>query len=153
MHVFIDFWKLKTENSLLHVFSFLHKLNFKNSFCFLSILSCQTSFLVLKIKNCFWKQKIRGKNSYQTYPKFFKIFIIMSLETVFRVIENVFHTKHTKLSFSLNFLPSSLKSTQLNIPLGFRWEGERENSLIKFIFIKCRHVRFGRGLCFSKYLL
>ena len=153
MHVFINFWKLKIENSLLHVFSFLHKLNFKNNFCFLSILSCQTSFLVLKIKNYFWKQKIRGKNSYQTYPKFFKIFIIMSLETVFRVIENVFHTKHTKLSFSLNFLLSSLKSTQLNIPLGFRWEGERENSLIKFIFIKCRHVRFGRGLCFSKYLL
>ena len=70
MHVFIDFWKLKTENNLLHVFSFLHKLNFENSFCFLPILSCQTSFLVLKIENCFWKQKIRGKNSYQTYPYF-----------------------------------------------------------------------------------
>ena len=67
MHVFIDFWKLETENSLLHVFSFLHKLNFENSFCFLSILSSQTSFLVLKIENCFWKQKIKGKNSYQTY--------------------------------------------------------------------------------------
>ena len=69
MHVFIDFWKLETENSLLYVFSFLHKLNFENSFCSLPILSCQTSFLVLKIENCFWKQKIRGKNSYQTYPK------------------------------------------------------------------------------------
>ena len=82
MHVFIDFWKLETENTLLHVFSFLHKLNFENnvfsflhklnfenSFCFLPILSCQTSFLVLKIENWFWKQKIRGKNSYQTYPK------------------------------------------------------------------------------------
>ena len=69
MHVFIDFWKLETENSLLHVFNFLHKLNFENSFCFLPILSCQTSFLVLKIENCFWKQKIREKNSYQTYPK------------------------------------------------------------------------------------
>ena len=67
MHFFIDFWKLKTENSLLHVFNFLHKLNFENSFCFLPILSCQTSFLVLKIENCFWKQKIKGKNSYQTY--------------------------------------------------------------------------------------
>ena len=67
MYVFIDFWKLETENSLLHVFSFLHKLNFENSFCFLSILSCQTSFLILKIENCFWKHKIRGKNSYQTY--------------------------------------------------------------------------------------
>ena len=61
MHVFIDFWKLETEN---------HKLNFENSFCFLPILSCQTSFSVSKIENCFWKRKIRGKNSYQTYPKY-----------------------------------------------------------------------------------
>ena len=61
MHVFIDFWKLEIENSLLHVFSFLYKLSFENNFCFLSILSCQTSFLVSKIENCFWKQKIRGK--------------------------------------------------------------------------------------------
>ena len=35
MHVFIDFWKLETENRQIE----------------------------------FWKQKIRGKNSYQTYPK------------------------------------------------------------------------------------
>ena len=70
MHFFIDFWKLETENSLLHVFSFYHKLNFENSFCFLPILSCQTSLSILKIENCFWKQKIRRKNSYQTYPKF-----------------------------------------------------------------------------------
>ena len=69
MHVFIDFWKLETENSILHVFSFLHKLNFENSFCFMPILSCQTSFLVLKIENYFWKWKIKGKNNYQTYPK------------------------------------------------------------------------------------
>ena len=65
MRVFIDFWKLETENSLLHVFSFLHKLSFENSFCFLLVLSCQTSFLVSKIENCFWKQKIREKNSYK----------------------------------------------------------------------------------------
>ena len=71
MHVFIDFWKLETENSLLHVFSFLHKLSFENSFCFLPVLSCQTSVLVSKIENCFWKQKTMGKNSYQTYPKCF----------------------------------------------------------------------------------
>ena len=65
MHFFIDFWKLETENNILHVFSFLHKLSFENSFSFLSILRCQTSFLVSKIENCFWKQKIRRKNSYQ----------------------------------------------------------------------------------------
>ena len=73
MCVFVDFWKLETENSLLHVFSFLHKLSFENSFCFLPVLSCQTSFLVTKIENCFWKQKTRGKNSYQTYPKLFHL--------------------------------------------------------------------------------
>ena len=61
-------YQKKKKNSLLYVFSFLHKLSFENNFCFLSILSCQTSFLVSKIENCFWKQKIRGKNSYQTYP-------------------------------------------------------------------------------------
>ena len=53
----------------MHVFDFLYKLSFENSFCFLSILDCQTSFLVSKIENYFWKQKIRGKNNYQTYPK------------------------------------------------------------------------------------
>ena len=73
MHVFIDFWKLETENSILHVFSFLHKLNFENSFCFLPILSCQTNFSVLKIENYFWKQKIRRKNNYQIYSYFFII--------------------------------------------------------------------------------
>ena len=61
MRIFIIFWKLETENSLLHVFNFLHKLSFKNSFCFLSILGCQTSFSVSKIENYFWKQKIIGK--------------------------------------------------------------------------------------------
>ena len=45
----------------MHVFSFLHKLSFENSFCFLSILGCQTSFLVSKIENFFWRQKIREK--------------------------------------------------------------------------------------------
>ena len=70
MRIFINFWKLETENNFLHVFNFLYKLSFENSFCFLSILGCQTSFLVSKIENCFWKQKIRGKNSYQTYQSF-----------------------------------------------------------------------------------
>ena len=61
MSLFIDFWKLQTENSILHVFILFHKLSFENNFCFLSILGCQTSFLVSKLENCFWKQKIRGK--------------------------------------------------------------------------------------------
>ena len=69
MRVFIGFWKLETKNNFLHVFNFFHNLSFENSFYFLSILDCQTSFLVSKIENCFWKHKIMGKNSYQTYPK------------------------------------------------------------------------------------
>ena len=69
MCVHIDFWKLETKNNILQVFNFLHKLSFENNFCFLFILGCQISFLALKIENCFWKQKIRGKNIYQTYPK------------------------------------------------------------------------------------
>ena len=68
MRVHIDFWKLETKNNILQIFSFLHKLSFENNFCFLSILSCQTSFLLPKIENYFWKQKTREKNSYQTYP-------------------------------------------------------------------------------------
>ena len=68
MHVFIDFCKLETENNLLHIFSFLHKLSFENNFCFLPVLSCQTSFLVSKIENCFWKQKIREKKQLLNIP-------------------------------------------------------------------------------------
>ena len=71
MCFFIDFLKLKTENNLMYIFSFLHKLSFENSFYFLSILGCQISFLVSKIENYFCKQKIRGKNNYQTYLKVF----------------------------------------------------------------------------------
>ena len=41
----------------MHIFSFLHKLNFENSFYFLLILNCQTNFSILKIKNYFKKQK------------------------------------------------------------------------------------------------
>ena len=63
MSVFIKFWK--------SVFSFLHKLSFENNFCFLSILGCQTSFLVSKIENCFWKQKIRGKTVTKHIPSIF----------------------------------------------------------------------------------
>ena len=37
MRIFIDFWKLETENSFfLHVFSFFYKLSFVNSFVFYS---------------------------------------------------------------------------------------------------------------------
>ena len=54
-------WKLETQNSILHIFSFLHKLSFENNFCFLFILGCQISFLISKIENCFWKQKIGEK--------------------------------------------------------------------------------------------
>ena len=78
IHVFINFWNLETKNSILDVFNFLHKLSFENSFCYLSILVCQTSFFVWKIKNCFWKQKIKRKNSYQTYPKFFSTIIVFA---------------------------------------------------------------------------
>ena len=62
MCVFIDFWKLETEKSLLHAFNFLHKLSFENNFCFLSILGYQTSFLVSKIKKkMFLKTENKGK--------------------------------------------------------------------------------------------
>jgi len=70
VYFFIGFWKLETKNSFLPIFNLLHKLSFENNFCFLFILDCQISFLISKIKNCFRKQKIKGKNSYQTYPYF-----------------------------------------------------------------------------------
>ena len=94
MHIFIDFWKLETENNILHVFSFLHKLSFEDSFYFLPILSYQTSFLVSKIENCFWKQKIRGKNSYQTYLKFWKLFLF---SVHFGLSNKFFNLKNKKL--------------------------------------------------------
>ena len=52
----------------MHVFNFLHKLSFENSFCFLFIFGCQINFLVSKIENCFWKQKIRGKKQLPNIP-------------------------------------------------------------------------------------
>ena len=72
MCVFIKFWILKTENKFLHVFSFLHKLSFKNSFCFLFILGCQTNFLVSKIET----ESKEKKNNYQTYSNVLTIFSI-----------------------------------------------------------------------------
>ena len=56
MCVFIDLGKLETENSLLHVFDFFHELSFENSFCFLSISSCQTNFYVSKIEIFFFEK-------------------------------------------------------------------------------------------------
>ena len=69
----------------MHVFSFHHKLSFQNNFCFQSILDCQTSFLVSKIENCFCKQKIKEKNSYQTYPQC----LIRSTWTLVRIPPNI----------------------------------------------------------------
>ena len=65
MYVFIDFWKLEIKNSFFHVFNLLHKLSFKNNFCFLSILGCQT-FFSLKNRKEFLETKNKEKNSYQT---------------------------------------------------------------------------------------
>ena len=57
------FWEYKEKKKTI----FLYFWNKKHVYH--TPLSCQTSFFVSKIENCFWKQKIRGKNSYQTYPK------------------------------------------------------------------------------------
>ena len=97
MRVFIDFWKLETENNFLHVFSFLHKLSFKNNFYFMSILSCQTSFLISNIENYFWKYKIRKKNNYQTYPKCFTLLVSQKKKKMLHII------LHTILFFSFLF--------------------------------------------------
>ena len=51
MYIFINFWKLETENSILHIFSFFHKLSFEKSFFFfflMYILDYKIIFLVLK---------------------------------------------------------------------------------------------------------
>ena len=61
MYIFINFWKLEIENSLLLIFSFLHKLSLITVFIFLSILDYQTSFLVSKIKKLFLKTENKKK--------------------------------------------------------------------------------------------
>ena len=68
MRVFINFWKLETENNILHVFSFLHKLSFENSFYFLSILGCQTSFFCLKNRKFFLETENNEKKQLPNIP-------------------------------------------------------------------------------------
>ena len=70
MRIFIDFQKLETENSILHIFSFLHKLSFENNFCFLLILSYHTSFLVSKIENK-KKKSVQKRAAYLCYFPFY----------------------------------------------------------------------------------
>ena len=117
MCTFIDFWKLETENSLLHVFSFLHKLSLENSFCFLPVLSYQTSFLVLKIENCFWKQKTRGKNSYQTYPKIlfhFLCFVFSGSNQGLRFLHKELRTRTQDFANPFNPLTNKNTTNHLN---------------------------------------
>ena len=110
MRIFINFWKLEIENSILHVFIFFYKLSFENSFCFLSILSYQTSFLVSKIENCFWKQKIKGKNSYQIYSKYF----LLSHFSIFSISISIIPLFHSTLSTKWTLKEKNLKiNTQL----------------------------------------
>ena len=71
MRVFIDFWKLETEN---------HKLSFENSFCFLSILGCQISFC-LKNKNLFLKIENKEKKQLPNIPSKFLRIRTFELET------------------------------------------------------------------------
>ena len=53
MNVFIDFWKLETENSILHVFYFLYKLSFENKFFFSVNFRLLNKFFSLKNKKLF----------------------------------------------------------------------------------------------------
>ena len=100
------------ENNHLHVFSFLYKLSFENSFCFLSILGCQTIFLISKLENCFWKQKIKGKNSYQTYcflKSFFEKPTIITVQKLLAPrILNYFQTQIQNLAYLFNQILKNL---------------------------------------------
>ena len=68
MRVFIDFRKLETEKSILHVFSFLHKLSFEISFFFLVHFGLPNKFFSLKNRKLFLETENKGKNNYQIYP-------------------------------------------------------------------------------------
>ena len=59
MRIFIDFWKLETEKSILHLF--LHKLSFENNFCFLFIFGLRNKCLSLKNRKLFLKTENKGK--------------------------------------------------------------------------------------------
>ena len=107
MHVFIDFWKLETKNSILHVFSFLHKLNFENSFCFLPILSCQTSFLILKIEIFFLKTENKGKKQLPNISLVFSHMCLVGKMLKSEEIENSFVwliTKMRRLKINLIYI-------------------------------------------------
>ena len=68
MRVFIDFRKLETEKSILHVFSFLYKLSFEINFFFLVHFGLPYKFFSLKNRKLFLETENKGKNNYQIYP-------------------------------------------------------------------------------------
>ena len=129
-------WKLKKIFCMF--FSFLHKLSFKNSFCFLSILGYQTSFLVSKIENYFWKQKIRGKKQLPNIPQVFSAlrrvrcvlfslsllpFLIFSLVVLFSSTFHKTPKHHQILSF-----PSPLKIKTPNQAISFNYQNAKPHS-------------------------
>ena len=61
MPLFIDFWKLQTENSLLHVFNFLHKLGFENIFLFSIHFELPNKFFSFKYRKMFLKTENKEK--------------------------------------------------------------------------------------------
>ena len=108
----LTFWKLETENSILHVFSFLHKLSFENSFCFLYILSGTGSspVLISPVVSVFTRMtdtwQVKDPRAKKTHISFF-------LQHLFPFFRFSIHLSYSHISFfsslSLALLSLSLK--------------------------------------------
>ena len=77
MRIFFDFYKLETENSLLHVFNFLHKLSFESNFCFVHF-RLPNKFFSLKNKKIVFENR---KKEEKTVTKHTLIFFMMTPNT------------------------------------------------------------------------
>ena len=70
MRVFIDFWKLETENSILHIFNFLHN-EFWDQFFFLVHFGLPYKFFSLKNRKLFLETENKGKKQLPNIPYYF----------------------------------------------------------------------------------
>ena len=126
---FHQFLKIRNWKQSFVCFQFPSQIEFWEQFLFSVYFRLQNKFFSSKNKNYFWKQKIKRKNSYQTYHK-------CSRQSNRTIIFNI-------NSFTLNFtFTSSNTIGEFEMSLGFFF------SSLKHLF---RPISYRFKACFSPY--